>query len=480
MTTIIGIQTDDMLLELSSPDSEKFGKFFEIDSINLLLGKNGSGKTRLLLLIANAISSQDEGEAKFYFKKNRTSAVKLNRQDICAIYYSALPYKRKPIRRSGTIDASPRAQNTNQAERLLSLGEVATALGINTRLTGYFGYTRKVYRSILIPALRTALDIPDSKLKLLLRQSNSKDVDVDMTNRSETTKEIYEDQEKITKKIEYILESQIDYSIPGYDKILYLSSLEYMGNNEERFQSAQAAMAFISHVGLTNDKVQTKHFEELEDLVEKTRETLSYYADPDDFDDRDRAHNFQIDGVSNLAAIRRYDTPIKIEWDNLSSGLQALVEQFSLIGDAVGEAVVQGRSSILLLIDEGDAYLHLEWQRRYISLINQYLGKLKRQHGLQSLQLILATHSPLLAADLPGEFVKNLDSDEKIKTFAAPLEEVISGSFESSSLGEFAASKINEIYKRAKDSNLTETDIRVIESIGDPGIRSAISREILK
>lgn len=301
-----------------------------------------------------------------------------------------------------------------------------------------------------------------------------------MTNRSETTKEIYEDQEKITKKIEYILESQIDYSIPGYDKILYLSSLEYMGNNEERFQSAQAAMAFISHVGLTNDKVQTKHFEELEDLVEKTRETLSYYADPDDFDDRDRAHNFQIDGVSNLAAIRRYDTPIKIEWDNLSSGLQALVEQFSLIGDAVGEAVVQGRSSILLLIDEGDAYLHLEWQRRYISLINQYLGKLKRQHGLQSLQLILATHSPLLAADLPGEFVKNLDSDEKIKTFAAPLEEVISGSFESSSLGEFAASKINEIYKRAKDSNLTETDIRVIESIGDPGIRSAISREILK
>ena len=161
----------------------------------------------------------------------------------------------------------------------------------------------------------------------------------------------------------------------------------------------------------------------------------------------------------------------------MSSGLQALVEQFALIGEAVNNAARKGRLSLVILIDEGDAYLHLDWQRKYFSLLNKYLGDLKTQHNLDSLQLILATHSPLLAADIPGDFVTNLDSDETMKTFAAPLEEVIAGSFESSSLGEFAAKKINEIYRRAQSSSLTDTDRRLIKAVGDVAIRSALMRE---
>ena len=135
---------------------------------------------------------------------------------------------------------------------------------------------------------------------------------------------------------------------------------------------------------------------------------------------------------------------------------------------------MHGRSSILLLIDEGDAYLHLDWQRRYISLINRYLGNMKRQHRLESLQLILATHSPLLAADVPDIFVTNLDNENISKTFAAPLEEVIAGSFESSSLGEFAATKINEIYRRAQQARLTDADYHLIDAIGDAAIQAAL------
>ncbi|WP_201264643.1 hypothetical protein, partial [Pseudomonas aeruginosa] len=121
------------------------------------------------------------------------------------------------------------------------------------------------------------------------------------------------------------------------------------------------------------------------------------------------------------------------------------------------------------------AYLHLDWQRKYISLLNKYLANVKKRHRLESLQLILATHSPLLAADIPSEFVTNLDSATRTKSFAAPLEEVIAGSFESNSIGEFAASKINEVYKRAQKSKLTKEDRKLISAIGDPAIQAALS-----
>ena len=478
MPTILGVRIDDKLLELSSPESEKFGRFFNIDSVNLLLGKNGSGKTRFLLALANAIADPEGEAAQFYFNDNakKLSENSGRRQDICAIYYTALPYKRKLSRRVGVIDASPRTRDSDHGARLIRLGEVAAALGIQTKLTGFFGYSRKVYRSVLIPALLRASKIHDPDLEDVVRQYSEFNLEVESLSGS--IKDADDKRENIIRSLEELLELKIDHRLSGYDRTLYLTALEYMIGHADKSDVASSADAFLAHLGLARNKSVSEHFEALEELTERTREALSNYADPDDFDDRDRVHYFQIDGISQLSAIRRYETPIRIEWSNLSSGLQALVEQFSLIGEAVGKAAEQGRFSVLLLIDEGDAYLHLDWQRRYLALLNQYLGDLKRSHGLHSLQLILATHSPLLAADLPGEFVTNLDSGTTMKTFAAPLEEVIAGSFESSSLGEFAAIKINEIYRRVQQSKLTETDRNVINAIGDLAIRSALMKGV--
>lgn len=86
-----------------------------------------------------------------------------------------------------------------------------------------------------------------------------------------------------------------------------------------------------------------------------------------------------IDGVDQFDSVRSYNTPITIEWSMLSSGLQALVDQFAHIGDSIATASQQGRNSVLLMIDEGDAYLHLDWQRKYLTLLNRYLGGLKKK-----------------------------------------------------------------------------------------------------
>lgn len=53
---------------------------------------------------------------------------------------------------------------------------------------------------------------------------------------------------------------------------------------------------------------------------------------------------------------------------------------------------------------------------------------------------------------------------------------MIAGAFGSNSLGEFAASKINEIYRRAVTGDTTDSDRQVVEVIGDSAIKSALKR----
>ncbi|QJI38414.1 AAA family ATPase [Pseudomonas sp. ADAK13] len=131
--------------------------------------------------------------------------------------------------------------------------------------------------------------------------------------------------------------------------------------------------------------------------------------------------------------------------------------------------------NILLLIDEGDAFLHLEWQRRYIMQINDFLYRCKKDLDIKNLQLILATHSPLLATDIPRDFVCTLDSPDPQPSFAAPLQLILNKSFNSRSIGEFATREINRTLHRIKSGKLENKDLYIIEMIDDP----VIKREIL-
>lgn len=476
MKSIKAIRIGSRFLELTSEELTSLDGLFDIDSVNLLLGKNGAGKTRLLLAIAEGLISENS-EAHFYYN------LATNKHDMSCIYYSALPYRRKIPSRACFVDASPslRTQNQDEMEKLNQLREVAHALGIDTRLTAVFGYTNKVYRAVLIPVLKKhESKIKDETLKNLIHlyiDSESKPIfdDTDL-------KIVDHKNESYLKDIEHLLSVLFTDQLGDAETLLWLGSIEYIyGTSKE--DGLNASNAFLVHLGLLANSFDSNNFEKVERILERTREILSQNQFPYDFMGYEKSYKFAINGVDHLSDVKARETPIKIEWNELSSGLHALVEQFSLIGKAIAASASKRRFSVLLLIDEGDAYLHLEWQRKYFSLLNKYLGKLKKMHNLHSLQLILASHSPILAADLPGQVVSNLDIEDsqsiKNQTFAAPLEKVITQSFESSSLGEFATTKINETYHRARLSKLTDLDRVIIQSIGDIAIRTALEREIV-
>ncbi|KTB61510.1 hypothetical protein AO067_20025 [Pseudomonas viridiflava ICMP 13104] len=116
----------------------------------------------------------------------------------------------------------------------------------------------------------------------------------------------------------------------------------------------------------------------------------------------------------------------------------------------------------------------MEWQRQYVFQINTFLSQCKAELGIECLQLILATHSPFLATDVPRDFVETFDSETPPPSFGAPIQLILNRSFGARSMGEFAIREINKTLDHASQGLITERDRYIKSIIEDP----IITREI--
>ena len=117
-------------------------------------------------------------------------------------------------------------------------------------------------------------------------------------------------------------------------------------------------------------------------------------------------------------------------------------------------ALIKTRSfegNYIILVDEIEEGLHLEWSRRLINfLINEF-----NQFSNAKIQFIFTTHSPFMLSDIKNGNVICLVKDEedvKVKlmrnTFAKNIQEIMHDDmFIKDIYGEFAISKINNIIK---------------------------------
>lgn len=483
---IMSVRVNDKFFDLIPTSAEKYGKLFDIDSVSLILGTNGSGKTRMLVSLANAINSPRDDSFQFYMLETPNGEIEPEGpyyKYMCSIYYSALPYRRKLNRRKGIYNASPKHAFSTDNKRIEKFGMISNILNIDTRLEGVVKYTKTVFRTILIPNIRDSviLDSPDLKY-LIDRLYGSDSMGKSYGSMKKSTYDEDRERERTLGRIEEFLEQVFFKKFRYLTGFLIFSVLEFFYETEGRDGVDNMAITLLGDLGVIKKASfsgDNKYIKKLWYYVNNTNEILDEYKDESYKIDR-RTLKFMLNDITDTNIIKSKDTAIHIEWSNQSSGLQALVEQFSLIDESICKARESGYKSILLLIDEGDAYLHLDWQRRYISLLNKFLGDVKSKYSLDSLQLVLATHSPLLAADIPGDFVTSLDSGKFSQTFAAPIEEIITSAFSSSSLGEFAAHKINEIYRRLQSNELTSYDRRLIDSIGDVTIKAVLEKELSK
>ena len=151
---------------------------------------------------------------------------------------------------------------------------------------------------------------------------------------------------------------------------------------------------------------------------------------------------------------------------NLSNGEYQFTYLFNMIYS------LPNKKKILLLIDEGETFLHPNWQKKYISYLIQFI---KDNFPNRKIHIILTSHSPFLLSDIPKENIIFLDKEEngnckvlnhdevlsKKQTFGANIHTLLSDSFfmEGGLMGEFAKQKINKIidfHKEVEKENKKE------------------------
>jgi predicted ATPase len=183
---------------------------------------------------------------------------------------------------------------------------------------------------------------------------------------------------------------------------------------------------------------------------------------------------------------------ISMEWSNLSSGEKGFLDIFSRL-EVARKQLIKGKDTVFIMLDEGEVGFHPSWQMNYIWYLKEFLSKSFKGFNIQ---ILLATHSPLVLSDLPKERVhlfrkvkveKKLLS-EKMETFGTLAQNVsvlLTQDFfvNDTLIGTMARHYIDDIIKRmngnsgrqlAPDYNI----IADIEQIDEPVIRKLLLNEL--
>lgn len=179
----------------------------------------------------------------------------------------------------------------------------------------------------------------------------------------------------------------------------------------------------------------------------------------------------------------------------LSTGEYAFLRRFVRINELLsknsrGQAYVMNNlgyevqcSSVMLYLDEADQSLHPEWQRKYLDWLLQFVSA---RFKTCSVQLVIATHSPIMLSDIPQNHVLYLRNNGReiqaerrlVRTFGSNIHTLFRDAFflEEGTMGAFAERKINEIARslRSFGNEVPPETLQLVEEIGDDVIRGKL------
>jgi len=474
-----------------------FRDFFNIDSMGVLIGENGSGKTRALIAIAEMLSSgalHDGHYVRSYAAANRMRQSELAHgpaHDLGVVYYSAIPFRRKIRKAKTLIEESCIGTRVREPVKMNLFREIAYQLQPARMpvLTAYVGYSSAlIQRSIYPILLERQVFLYDEEANGNLRRIRElKGIGVDAerpTGASDVWERAVERElrDRETVLFEFLSNWRRDTS-QRVECLCALAALNKLMPSGE--QGAKALVrTFLEQMGIasvTPAVTGSGRYPKLQAVAQETLSVLNRLQAMLPMQETMREISFEIADEYVYDDLCSRETAVDFRWENLSSGLLAIVEQFAALHLAIKKLHSRGCSAILVLLDEPDAFLHLDWQRRYVALLDKFLEDLKSSNRLDSLQVLIASHSPVVAADMPRNMVQLLGdrraggaAREAFKTFAAPIDDLIYQSFQSNSMGEYASKKIRDLHKSAKQGRLDERDRALIAEIGDEGLQRAI------
>lgn len=177
-------------------------------------------------------------------------------------------------------------------------------------------------------------------------------------------------------------------------------------------------------------------------------------------------------------------------FSKLSSGEKQLVYTISSIlyhirnlDSIKGNARRVKYDHINIILDEIELYFHPEHQRHYVNNIIRYIEKM--QFKIESVNILMSTHSPFILSDIPKNNVLFLDNGHPVAermqedTFGANIHSLLQNGFflDGVPIGDFAKNKINQIFARLHQGECTDELFNEILLVGEPFIKSQLLKK---
>lgn len=288
------------------------------------------------------------------------------------------------------------------------------------------------------------------------------------------------------------------------DEYVRLDEIFHNENNIDTFELVENVSRIYEQFQLhLSNKYENDHFKNIRDLI--------LFIDSINYDETSSIGfsvegirvNIQNDDDSSFNKFMKLYTGsifirpfLNFRWRNISSGERALLNLYSRFNslsdsDILGEKL---NKHLIILIDEGDLYLHPQWQKSFVKILLDFLPTIFPN---RTIQLIFTTNSPIPAFDLLSyntiflerysdssgnilTIVKDSLNEQK-ETFAANIHTLLSDSFfvDNGLIGDFASLKINIIIEQlSKRIDLTyderENMRKLIHEIGEPIIKNKL------
>lgn len=172
---------------------------------------------------------------------------------------------------------------------------------------------------------------------------------------------------------------------------------------------------------------------------------------------------------------------------HMSTGEGNLIEIFSQLYTYL-YMHEESSGDIILLVDELESGMHLEWSRRLIKILINNLSEILDIEGKgRKIQLSFTTHSPYMLSDIkPGNVImieKNQEtgySEGKVlqNTFAKNIQEIMKENLIDNIYGDFALTKINSMIERLNGEEEHEGNeeelLKEIHLISEPILRNKL------